>query len=180
VASLSEPLGLGWLADHWPFPGIRGFWITCALAAGGGLLLAVWAIAKSIAASRLWQTHVARRWGAGHSAELNGGLITFAKFLFVVAMAALFLEAQPVILRLMAAADGSQQADGAALCSGWTVSGACLGLHLRESSNGLTLASLGAAVAFLSKYLGDAIAIANRATGWRAQLKQIAAAAALW
>ena len=180
VASLSEPLGQRWLAADWPIPGVQSFWITSALAVGSGLLLAVWAVAKSVAASRFWQNHVAWAWSAGYSAELNGGLVTFAKFLFVVTMAALFIEAQPVILRLMAAADGAPRADGAALCSDWTVSSSCFGLRLRQWSSGVTLASLGAAVAILSKYLGDVIAFANSATGWRAQLKKFTAESSLW
>jgi hypothetical protein len=139
---------------------LHSFWVTSALIALGGGFLAFWAIWKSIAATRLWQKNAAWKWGPGHSAELNGGLVTFFKVLFVLIIGAFFIEAQPVILKWMSGPHGLQP--------------------LREWRPVLTLGSLGALVTMFSKYLGDVIAITNRATGWLPQLKKIAAMAALW
>ncbi|HUB64643.1 MAG TPA: hypothetical protein VL996_09400, partial [Methylocella sp.] len=45
---------------------------------------------------------------------------------------------------------------------------------------GAVLGSLATVFAFLSKYLGDIVALAKRATGWLAWFKKLAAMAALW
>jgi hypothetical protein len=140
---------------------LASFRITFGLLAVAGGFLAFWAVAKSIAATHFWQKIAEqKKWSPGHSAELHGGFVTISQALFVLIIGAFFIEIQPFILKWMSDSHGWQPP--------------------REWPQVLTLGSLGALVTMFSKYLGDVIAITNRATGWLPQLKKIAAMAALW
>jgi hypothetical protein len=191
-ALLEQPMLHNWnLADTaaaWgvkgspPLWGLHGFWFTAILVAVGILLLVIWAIAKSVAATDFWQTRVAWNWAAGHSSELSGGLVTFSKRLFLITLVVLWFETQPFILSAMVAVSSPSSH-----CANGALSGACLGQMLRDWISGLSgltpllsLSSIGVAFALLSKYFGDVIAMTKSATGWRAQLKKITAKVALW
>ena len=139
---------------------LHSFRLTFGLLAVAGGFLALWAVAKSIAATHFWQKSAARQWSPGHSAELHGGFVTISQALFVFIIGAFVIEAQPFILKWMSDPRGWQP--------------------LREWRPVLTLGSLGALVTMFSKYLGDVIAITNRATGWLPQFKKLSAMAALW
>ena len=140
---------------------LASFRVTFGLLAVAGGFLAFWAVAKSIAATHFWQKIAEqKKWSPGHSAELHGGFVTISQALFVLIIGAFFIEIQPFILKWMSDSHGWQPP--------------------REWPQVLTLGSLGALVTMFSKYLGDVIAITNRATGWLPQLKKIAAMAALW
>jgi hypothetical protein len=188
AASLEHPSLLNWnvaeaaaalgVQGSPPLWGLHGFWFTAILAVVGILFLAIWAIAKSVAATHFWQTTVGGSSTAEHSAELSGGLVTFSKILFLITLTSLWFETQPFILSAMDA----MHSNNASVCADWTFSGACLGRVLNDWFSRLTpfLASFGAAFALLSKYFGDVIALAKSATGWTAQLKKMTATAALW
>lgn len=181
VASLDEPSFLIWnLADYLPslglhsppLWGLNGFWFTAILAVVNIVFLVFWAFAKSVSVSQFWQGGFAQLRKPGQSAELSGPLVTISKILFFVTITSAWLEMQPFILRIMAG--------GGTFCA--TSSLGCIGEALHGWFVKITpwLAPFGAAFAFLSKYLGDIVALTSRDPRWQAWFKKILAMAALW
>jgi len=180
VASLSEPKFFLWnLTDFvaWlgltatsPLWGLRGYWFTAILMAFNLLFLVLWAFFTSM--------------NLGSAAALRGGWVGISKILFVVTLTTAFFETQPFILwAISPAADAA----GASGNSGQPVNLIPAGMHDLSSRIpsylapiGALFASMGTVSAFLSKYLGDVVAAAKRATGWQAWVKKNSAMAALW
>jgi hypothetical protein len=189
VESLDQPRFLFWdfrgLTDRLGLQNLHGYSFTAILAGVNIVFLIVWAFAKSISVSQLWQNEFARQRKPGYSAELRGGLVTVSKWLFFITVTMAWFETQPFILQAVVAgahAPGSS-ALAAGQCTSWAFSGDCFGAVLRDWFKELTpaLAAAGAVFAYVSKYLGDTVAAAAKhATGWQAWLKKFSAMAALW
>ncbi|MGH7888830.1 MAG: patatin-like phospholipase family protein, partial [Candidatus Binatia bacterium] len=184
---LGKPRFLFWdcrgLIDRLGLQNLPGYWFTVILTGVNIVFLVFWAFAKSVSTSHFWQTRFARLRKPGDSAELRGGLATFSKILFFVTVTLAWFETQPFILKAMVAVEPAP-GSGAGLpgqCTSW-LSGACFGAVLRNWFMVLTpwFAAAGTVFAYVSKYLGDIVALAKRDTAWQAWLKKILAMAALW
>ncbi|MGA7383774.1 MAG: patatin-like phospholipase family protein [Methylocella sp.] len=180
VRSLGEPKFFIWnltdavawlgLLASFPLWGLHGYWFTAILIAINLLFLIVWALFTSM--------------NLGRSATLRGGWVGVSKILFVVTLTTAFFETQPFVLwGINPAADAARAAGN----SGQSVNLVHAGLHDLSSRMpsslapiGALFASMGTVFAFLSKYLGDVVEAAKRATGWRAWVKKHSAMAALW
>jgi len=191
--SLSEPKFLIWnlgealtrlgLPVSHPLWGLHGFWFTAILAGVNVFFLVFWAFAKSISVSQFWQAGFSWLREPGDSAELHGVLATVSKLLFFVTITSIWFETQPFILRAMVATSApSLSPNGAPQCASWAFSAACFGKVLHGWFGYLTpiLAPIGAAFAFLSKYLGDIVTQTKQDPRWQAWFKKISAMAALW
>ncbi len=192
VDSLSEPKflvwnladGLAWLGlpvSH-PLWGLRGYWFTIILAGVNILFLVLWAFVKSISVSYFWQVWFKRSREPGYSAELRNWMADVSKALFFITLTMAWLETQPFILHAMAPASTPDLSPEAAQYASSAVSGARIGKILHGWFGYLIpiLAPIGAVFAFLSKYLGDIVALAKRDARWQAWVKKILAIAALW
>lgn len=169
VASLGKPLPiLQQLIAAFPWlpvlPSWRGYWITAILVALNLLFLFAWALCASM--------------NLGKSATLRGRWVFVSKLLFLATAVTAFFETQPFILWII-----NPIAD--------TATAAAPSLHERLHALSETITyyftrigalfgPLAAVFAFLSKYLGDIVSVAKRATGWQAWFKKLAAMAALW
>ncbi|MCL2385774.1 MAG: hypothetical protein FWC84_08115, partial [Alphaproteobacteria bacterium] len=144
---------------------LPGYWITVILLGANLLFLIVWAVAASL--------------GVGQSASLSGGWVGFSKFLFIITLTAFFVETQPLILWAINKIDPSApdpiRAAHASLHSLWERMTA-----KDVESYSMIAGALAAIFAFFSKYLGDIVALASRATTWKAWFQRISATAALW
>jgi Patatin-like phospholipase len=195
VESLGEPsfhnYNLAEIAAAWgvrgnpPLWGLHGFWLTSLLMGAAILFLAIWAIAKSVAVTRFWQTRIAWSWTVGHSAELDGGLITLSKVLFLMILGSVLFETQPFILRAMS----QNPYTGGPKCGFWTFWASpvhCVTWVLGDWHNQLitrtpvALPIIGAVFAWFSKSFTDAITRTKNVTGWQARVTKIPAKAALW
>ncbi|WOJ90395.1 patatin-like phospholipase family protein [Methylocapsa polymorpha] len=160
VASLSEPRILVWdfssLGEKLGLQWVSGYWFTAVIAALNLFFLIVWALFTSVNLSS--------------AATLRGGWVGVSKALFIVTLIIALFETQPFILWLLNVASGEFRAGPPEL----KLPGASY------LTGGAFLASLGTVFAFFSKYLGDVVAAAKRATGWLAWVKKLAAMAALW
>jgi Patatin-like phospholipase len=160
ASSLDEPRFLIWnltaaldwlgLPTSYPLWGLYGFWFTAILAALNLLFLIIWALWTSL--------------NLGSAATLRGGWVGFSKFLFLVTLIIAFFEAQPFILWAISSTQVSTSSATGNFAKGLAA----------------LFASMGTVFAFFSKYLGDVVAAAKRATGWQAWFKKISALAALW
>lgn len=165
VASLGKPSFLiKPLIDLLPLlPSWRGYWLTGILLLLNLVFLIAWACSTS--------------WGLGSSGKLKGGWVFGSKILFIATLVTAFFETQPFILWVI-----NSSAD--AVDSGNLVHKQLHDFWERISSSlaaiGTLFGSMGTIFAFLSKYLRDAVAAAERSTGWQAWLKKGAATAALW
>lgn len=175
VASLTEPRILIWnlrsFIDKLGLQELPSYWFTAILIAVNFVFLIIWALFTSV--------------NFGSAATLRGGWVGFSKLLFILTLTVALIETQPFILWAI-----SSTTDGAAAAVNSSPSASVLHTGLHEfwasmsstylTSIGAFLASMGTVFAFLSKYLGDVIAEAQRATGWRAWLKRFSATAAVW
>ena len=170
----------GGLIDKLGLQELHGFWFTAILAVVNVIFLVFWAFFGSIYASQFWQNEIRSHgnWQV-YGAALRGPLVFVWQLLFFITLISAWFETQPFILSVMVTttAPGS---DGGALCDSW-ISGACFGKILHGWLR-LTpwLAPFGAVFAFLSKYLGDVVALTTSDTRWRAWIKKFLAMAALW
>jgi hypothetical protein len=188
AASLDQPKILTWNLADWlgsksdPLWGLHGFWFTIVILAVDLVFLIVWAFAKSVSASQLWPLNATKDRDAGDSAELQGRLPRFWKFLFFLTVICAWCEAQPFILYYYTL---NAQASVKGTCfdsiSLGTV-GQCFSTLLHGWILRVTpwLAPFGAAIAFFSKYLGDIVAATKRIPGWAAWFKKILAKGAIW
>lgn len=187
VESLTEPnvlvklLPRAWLGltnsdsfqDLW---GLDGYWFTIILGGVNVIFLVIWAFAKSIYVSQFWQNEIKSRRQLEYGAELRGPFVSVSRWLFFITLTSAWFETQPFILRAMAA----PASDGMGVCANSVFSSECLGAVLHGWFTRMTLlAPFGAAFVFLSKYLGDIIALTKSDTRWRAWIKKILAMAAL-
>jgi len=174
VASLHEPRILVWnfrsLIDELGMQGLPAYWFTAILIAFNFFFLIVWALFTSV--------------NLGSSATLRGGWVGVSKIFFIVTLTAALIETQPFILWVISP---PTDAVGTSSNSGQSATLLHAGLHdfwsritAYLATIGTFFASMGTVFAFLSKYLGDVLAAAKRATGWQAWLKKLAAMAALW
>jgi len=164
VNSLDEPRFLIWnltgalswlgLPTSYPLWGLHGFWFTAILAVLNVLFLITWALWTSL--------------NLGSAATLRGGWVGVSKIFFLVTLITAFFEFQPFILWAIATTPAAAPSATGNFAKGlWSLVAALF-------------ASMGTVFAFFSKYLGDVVAAAKRATGWQAWLKKISALAALW
>jgi hypothetical protein len=91
---------------------------------------------------------------------LRGGWVGVSKILFGLTVITAFLELQPFILWKIATLPPSTASTSGSLSA--------------------VFAATGTVFALFSKYLGDIVAAAKRATGWTPWIKKILATAALW
>jgi hypothetical protein len=189
VESLSEPnvlvklLPRDWLGltnsdsfkDLW---GRHGYWLTAILVVVNVIFLVVWAFQKSFWVSQFWQNEIKSRRQLEYSPELRGGFVIVSQLLFFITLTSAWFETQPFILRAMAEPASYKMG----VCGKLDFSSDCYSavLHGWFTTVTLWLAPVGAAFAFLSKYLGDIVAVAKQDTRWLAWLKKILAMAALW
>jgi hypothetical protein len=137
-----------------PLWGLPGFWFAAILAVVNVLFLIIWAVWTSL--------------NLGSSATLRGGWVGVSKLFFLVTLTTIFFEFQPFILRWICEQPAGVEAGGGTFSQRLSASLAAI------------FASLGTVSAIFSKYLGDVVAAAKRATGWMAWFKKIMALAALW
>ncbi len=166
IDSLGEP---SWLIKplieslRWP-ASWHGYWLTAILAVLNLVFLAAWAGSTSL--------------GFGSRRALTGGWVRASKFFFFVTVGTAFLETQPFLLMLLNAPGAPAVPEGSfghfwsqiwqmIETSFWAKAAAFFG-------------SLGTVFTFLSKYLRDAVAASDRATGWQAWVKKFAAMLGLW
>jgi hypothetical protein len=101
-----------------------------------------------------------------------------SKIFFLTTLVTVFFETQPFILWVI-----NPVAEAAGTVAP-PLHKVLHGLWSRMISNlqgiGTVLGSMATVFAFFSKYLGDIVAMAERATGWPAWFKKLAAMAALW
>lgn len=151
-------------------PSLHGYWFTVILIAINLLFLIAWAFSTSV--------------NLGTSATLRGRWVAISKALFVATVVTALIETQPFILSCLYHTAGQAGATGG---SGQPITALPPGLRnlwmqipSYITTIGTLLASMGTVFAFLAKYLGDVVAAAKHATGWKAWFKKLAAMAALW
>ena len=161
---LGEPVGaIQYILDTFPslplLGSLHAYWFTVILLAINLLFLIFWALFTSM--------------NVGKAATFRGGWVTFSKALFLLTVVTAFFETQPFILWLIPHNIKGGATAALPLRGLWTYSPSL------TSISGL-LGSMAAVFAILSKYLGDVLAAAKRATGWLAWFKKLAALAALF
>ncbi|HTV33208.1 MAG TPA: hypothetical protein VME69_08915 [Methylocella sp.] len=166
VASLGRPLPIfRGLVDSCSFlAGLPAYWLTTILLGVNLLFLFLWALAASA--------------GVGKSASLSGGFVGVSKFLFFVTIITAFVETQPFILWIIN--EHVPSLPSTLLPIHQALHGLWNEIISYVKSAGLVMGSLATIFALFSKYLGDVLALAERATGWKAWFKKIAAISALW
>jgi hypothetical protein len=143
---------------------LHGYWFTAILVALNFLFLFLWAIATSV--------------NLGSSGALRGKWVDSSKILFLVTLTTAFFETQPFILWIINRANEAGGTPGSPLHASLHDLWSRITSYL--TALGAILGSMGTLFAIFSKYLGDVVAIAKRATGWQAWFKKLAAMAALW
>ena len=110
----------------------------------------------------------------GKSATLRGGWVFASKILFLATLVIAFFETQPFILWVI-----NPAAEASALHKSLNELWSNITSSTYLASAGTFFGFMATVFAFLSKYLGDIVAVAKRATGWTAWVKKISAMAAL-
>ena len=139
-------------------PLLHGYWFTAILAALNFLFLFAWALAASM--------------NIGKSATLRGGWVFASKILFLATLVIAFFETQPFILWVI-----NPAAEASALHKSLNELWSNITSSTYLASAGTFFGFMATVFAFLSKYLGDIVAVAKRATGWTAWAKKISAMA---
>lgn len=157
------------IIDHLPLvPALPGFWVTLILVAANLIFLTAWAFYTSVIFSRY--------------STLRGGWVGLSKVFFLVTLITAFFELQPFILWLLSERVGDAKTAEAAGFSRIPAVFQAFWSSLPSyiTAIGTIFASLGTFFAFLSKYLGDAVAAAKHDKSWQALIKKLSALAALW
>lgn len=166
VDSLGKPVFLiRYIINAYPWlpllPSLHGYWFTAILVAFNLLFLTFWALFTSM--------------NVGKSATLRGGWVGFSRFLFLVTLVTAFFETQPFILWVI-----NPTADASDFHTSLNDHWSSITSSTYLATTGTIFGFMATVFAFISKYLGDVVAVAKRATGWLPWLKKLAAMAALW